>query len=212
MKTKYWILTVIALSTLFFFIGRYTINEGEVKYVSGETVTGSVPEEELVPVKEEKGEDKDLPMKRDTIIKEVYLNGEEIFRIDTFYTSPIVDTAAIIAEFQKKRYYEHTLFDNKTEGRLIVYPTVYQNRLTALDYKFTPMQREIQKMRVWQPFLSGSYSTLDYVGLGVGLFYHNIGFEYQYNIDIRSKPVILQPVDKYFERGNYHWFSGKYKF
>lgn len=212
MKTKYWIIIVVSLSILFFFIGRSTIDEVEVKYVPGETVIGSVPKKELIPVKEEKGEGKNLPMKRDTIIKKIYLKGEEKLRVDTFYTSPIIDTAAIIADFQKKRYYEQTLFDNKTEGKLIVYPIVYQNRLTSLDYKFTPMQREKIRMKVWQPFVSGSYSTLDYLGVGGGTFYHNLGFEYQYNFDLRRKPNLAVSVDDYFQRGNYHWFSGKYKF
>ena len=59
--------------------------------------------------------------------------------------------------------------------------------------------RTVQVKRTWQPFISGSYSTFGITGVGGGTFYHNLGFEYQYQYSLR-------------ERMNGHQFSLKYKF
>jgi len=200
MKNKYWIAILVASILISFFVGRYSYDGKEaIKYVPGETITGSVPKEELTPVKEEKGESSDLPTKK---IEIQYRDTGSITTITEIkYTVQVVDTAAIIADYLVKRTYERTLFNNDKQGKLIVYPVVYQNRLTALDYSFTPMHKEITKpqLKVWQPFVSASYSTLDYFGLGGGMFYHDLGFEYQYQIGYKNT-------------NNGHSFGLKYKF
>lgn len=207
------LLSFIAGSIIFFFVGRSFIKtETEVCYVPGETVSGSVSNNQFEPVKEEKPEKPLLPTKEIVI---QYIDTGSVRTItETKYLYKVVDTAAIIEDYILKRSYCITAFDNKEQGKLLLYPTVQYNKLTGMDYDFTPIlkQKNTCLKKVWQPFVSGSYSTLDYLGLGGGVFYHNLGFEYQYNIDIRSKPVALPVVDNYFKRGNYHWFSGKYKF
>lgn len=207
------LISFIAGRIIFFFVGRSTRKtETEVSYVPGEAVSGSVSNNQFEPVKEEKPEKPLLPTKE---IEIQYIDtGSMRIITEPKYLYQVVDTAAIIEDYILKRSYSITAFDNKEQGKLLLYPIVQYNKLTGMDYDFTPMQKQTNKhsYKVWQPFVSGSYSTLDYLGLGGGVFYHNLGFEYQYNIDIRSKPIILQPMDKYFERGNYHWFSGKYKF
>lgn len=207
------LLSFVAGIIIFFFVGRSAIKtETEISYVPGETVSGSVSNNLFEPVKEEKPDKPLLPTKE---IEIQYRDTGSVKTItETKYLIQIVDTAAIIADFILKRSYSITAFDNKEQGKLLLYPTVQYNKLTGMDYDFTPIQKQKNTylQKVWQPFVSGSYSTLDYLGLGGGVFYHNLGFEYQYNIDIRSKPVALPVVDNYFKRGNYHWFSGKYKF
>ncbi len=183
-----------------FFVGRNTIETKTItKLEKGETVSGSVSANQFVPVSEEK-----------PTVSILYQDTGSVQYI------PIpIDTAAIIADYELKRKYSLLAFDNKTQGRLELFPTIQYNQLTGLDYNFTPIieKNYIYKEKVWQPFVSTSYSTLDYVGVGGGMFYHNLGFEYQYNIDLRSKPPsVIAPVDNYFQRGNYHWFSVKYKF
>lgn len=180
-----------------FYIGRSTIDtKTKTEYIKGETVTGSVNPNQFVPIKEEKP----LIHYRDTgSVK---------------YVNLPIDTAAIVADWEMKRTYKLVPFDDKKLGKLELFPVIQYNKLSALDYNFTPIieRQTIYKTKVWQPFVSGSYSTLDYIGIGGGVFYHNLGIEYQYNIDIRKKPYITFPVDNYFKRGNYHWLSGKYKF
>lgn len=170
-----------------FYIGR-SADEDDIKtrYKKGETISGSVNNVQLSPVKEEIPEQPILPIK--PIIKEKIV-------------VQVVDTAAIIAEYEKKRTYTLTAFDNKEYGKLQLYPTLQYNRLVGLDYDFTPMVREttIRQNKIWQPFVSASYSTLDYVSIGGGIFYYRLGFEYQYQISLGNKI-------------NGHFFGMKYKF
>lgn len=174
-----------------FFFGRFHIDsEPKLEYIKGATITGSVSPTQFEPIKEEKPE----IQYRDTgSIKYVNLPA---------------DTAAIIADWELKRTYKLTAFDNKTQGKLELFPVIQYNRLTALDYNFTPMieRQTIYKTKIWQPFISGSYSTLGYIGVGGGVFYHNLGFEYQYNIKV------MDIKNNYLYMRNYHSIGLKYKF
>ncbi|MBF0651301.1 hypothetical protein IR083_21005 [Dysgonomonas sp. GY75] len=156
-----------------FYIGRYYIKESTVtKYITGETITGSVDSSKFELVKEEKPE----IQYRDT--------GSTKIK----YVNLPADTAAIIADWELKRTYKAMVFESDTLGKLEIFPTIQYNRLTGLDYNFTPTIRNnyIIKTKVLQPFLSGSYSTLGYVGVGGGVFYHKLGVEYQYQLDCKS--------------------------
>ena len=179
-------------------IGRITINtKTVVKYEKGETVTAYVNPEQFNLVSEE---------------KPAFVLDRTKFLLLPF--SVPTDTAAIIADYETKRKYSVLVFDDNIKGKLELFPTIQYNHLADLEYSFTPMVKNtiVYKERVWQPFVSGSYSTLEYLGVGGGIFYHNLGFEYQYNLDLRKKPQISLQIDPYYQRGNYHWFSGKYKF
>lgn len=160
-----------------FFIGRSSINaKTDIKYVKGETVRDWFPI--LTPFKVTKPSD---PIYlRDTI------NGK-------------IDTAGIIADWVLKREYKQTLFDNNN-GKLDIDFSVQYNKPFNLGYSFTPIHKQLPpRDKVWQPFVSASYSTLNYVSVGGGIFYHNLGFEYLYQKDFR-----------YNDTG--HSFGVKYKF
>lgn len=178
------ILILIVIFITGFFIGRSTIDtETKVEYVKGETVTGSVSPTQFEPIKEEKS---NIQYRDTGSVK---------------YINVLTDTAAIIADYELKRTYKLTAFDNKTQGKLELFPVIQYNRLSALDYNFTPIveRQTIYKTKVWQPFISASYSTLNYVGIGVGFFYHDIGLEYQYQKSLGNQ-------------NDQHLFSGKYRF
>lgn len=116
-----------------------------------------------------------------------------------------IDSAAyaklVIADYELKRTYKLTPFDNKTQGKLELFPVIQYNKLSVLDYNFTPVieRQTIYKTKVWQPFISASYSTLNYIGIGGGIFYHDIRIEYQYQKSLGSQ-------------SNGHLFGVKYKF
>lgn len=173
-----YILGIIICLIIGFFIGRLTVNtKTDIKYVKGETVRDYIPI--LTPFKVTRPSD---PIYlRDTI------NGK-------------IDTAGIIADWVLKREYKQTLFDNNN-GKLDIDFSVQYNKPFNFGYSFTPIHKEINtyKEKVWQPYLSGSYSTLDIAGIGGGLFYHNLGIEYQYQKDFRSNSTG-------------HSFGLKYKF
>lgn len=174
----------IAGSTIFFFIGRSSIDsEPRKEFIKGETVTGSVSPTQFEPIKEEKP---NIHYRDTGSIK---------------YLSIPVDTSAIIADWELKRTYKLTAFDNKTQGKLELFPVIQYNKLSALDYNFTPVieRQTIYKTKIWQPFISASYSTLNYIGIGGGMFYHDIGIEYQYQKSLGNQ-------------SNGHSFGLKYKF
>lgn len=197
-----FILLIIVIAISCFFIGKYFGNGcQEINAAPGETITGYIPGEKLTPVKEETPVNPDLPMKEVQV--EIQYRDTGSVRTETKYITVtkkmVVDTAAIIADYIVKRSYSQTLFNN-SNGKLEVFPAVYQNKLSSLGYEFTP------KVKVWQPFVGTSYSTADYLGLGAGFFYHNLGVEYQYQIDLKGSNSIYQP------RGNAHLIGVKYKF
>lgn len=155
-----------------FFIGRSTIDTlTKVEYVKGPTVSGSVSPTLFISTKEEK--------------PNIQYRDTGSIR----YISTTVDTAAIIADYEMKRTYNVVAFDNKELGKLELFPVIQYNKLSALDYNFTPVieRQTISKTKILQPFGSVSYSTLNYVGIGGGFFYHNLGFEYQYQKSFSDK-------------------------
>lgn len=93
-----------------FFIGRSSIDsEPKKEYIKGETVTGSVSSTQFKPIKEEKP---NIQYRDTASIK---------------YLSIPVDTSAIIADWELKRTYKLTAFDNKTHGKLDSNITSYQH-------------------------------------------------------------------------------------
>ena len=182
-RSGYLVWFLIAL-LVGFCLCRLLAGKKREEYVKLETVQGSAGNNRLIPVGEEMPVNPFLPV-----------------IIDTVYLTAKVDTAAIISDYILKRYYSITAFDSKETGTLKLFPTVQYNQLSGLDYEFTPIQRQVinSNGKVWQAFLSGSYSTANYVYLGGDVFYHNLGFEYQYQKDL-------------FNKNDGHLFGIKYKF
>ena len=139
----------------------------KVEYVREPAISGLITN--LTPVKEIRPTNPALPMKRDTI----YINN-------TIYITEKVDSAAIIADYELKRTYEMSFFDNHL-GKLDVSYNVQYNKSDSVRWEFIPI-RTVQTViteRVWRPFASISYSTTGYIGAGGGLYYKKIGVEYQ---------------------------------
>lgn len=118
---------------------------------------------------------------------------------------------AVYADYTKIRKDHVSIFDIDTLGTLTVDATIQFNRSHAYGYDFKPKIKTINnnfkpKPITFIPFLSSSYSTTDYLGMGGGFFYHNLGFEYQYQIDLRQNNISFEP------RGNAHLIGIKYKF
>ena len=184
-KATLMVLCGIVCLTIGFFIGRSSIDsEPKKEYIKGETITGSVSPTQFEPIKEEKPDKPLLPFiqYRDT-------GSVRYMPIDSAAYAKLV-----IADYELKRTYKLTPFDNKTQGKLELFPVIQYNNFTPVIERQT-----IYKTKIWQPFVSASYSTLNYVGIGGGVFYHNLGFEYQYQKSLGSQ-------------SNGHLFEVKYKF
>lgn len=191
MKQKIFIglLFFVIGGVIFFFVGRSTIEiKTETKLVKGETITDTVyiP----TPYAEKKaGKDKLVPVyKKDT-------SGKETSELDT-----VKSKEATIRDWNLERKYANLVFDNEN-GKFLYDITVQNNKLSNFSYTFTPIHQVTTKTKekVWQPFLSGSYSTLGYIGIGGGVFYHKLGLEYQYQKSLGNQ-------------SSGHMFGGKYMF
>lgn len=174
MKLRYKIILVLIACIASFFLGRLTIKDKEiVKYVKGETVvkTIEVPKYiyETIPSKPV------FKTKTDTL----YVNEKEVI-VQT------VDTQAIIRDYIAEREYRFNVFDNEY-GKMDIDQTIQYNELRRFDYSFTPNQKVITKetKKIIVPFVSASYNTFNTIGIGGGIFYHNIGIEYQYMRDVK---------------------------
>jgi len=152
-----------------FFAGRKSITTVEkTVHIKDPAITETIPVP--TPVSEEKPDSSMLPLRRDT----AYINNY-------IYVRELVDTAAIIADYELRRRYEFPLFDNQY-GRLDVSLNTQYNRLGDMSYTFVPIRtvQYVQVRRVWQPFVSASYSTFNIAGIGGGMFYNKLGVEYQW--------------------------------
>ena len=177
-KTAFIILGLILL-LIGFFVGRSAIDvKTDVKYVKGKTIIDTV----FIPSPySEKKADKDklVPVyKKDS-------TGIESSELDTAKSKD-----ATIQDWNVERKYANTLFNNEY-GSLSYDISVQNNKLSSFKYTHTPMQKETTnyKEKVWQPYASASYSTLNYVGVGLGIFYHDVGFGAKYVTDFNKKGV-----------------------
>ena len=155
------IILAIALTT--FLLGRASLKQTqEVVYTKGKTVSDNV--HISLPIKEIKPFEPILPYKY------IFINNTQI---------AIVDTAKIISDYIAQRTYSLTLFDN-LQGKLDISPTLQYNKLTALPYTFTPIEKTVYTRQKWTLFSTLSYNTFNIAGVGAGVFYNNIGAHYRY--------------------------------
>ena len=158
-----------------FFIGRSTIDtKTKTEYVKGETIRDTV----YIPTPySEKKADKDnlIPVyKKDP-------EGKETTELDTTKSKD-----ATIHDWNLERKYANLVFNNEN-GKLLYDITVQNNKLSKFNYTFTPIQKVTTtiKERIFQPYVSAGYSTLDIASVGGGFFYYNLGVEYQFQKDFR---------------------------
>ena len=168
-KTNYiWIVVSAIALTIGFFIGRSNTTES-IKYIKGETVTNTVYQDKIIKVLSEVPANPVLPTKHDTI----YKDGKPVFE----YIK--VDTAMIIANYIEKHTYKTVAFDDNN-GKLTLMPVVQYNELQSYGYEFTPITKVVTKLRTITPFVTASYNSFGYVGIGGGVYYHNIGLSASY--------------------------------
>ena len=158
-----------------FFIGRSTIDtKTKTEYVKGETIKDTV----YIPAPySEKKADKDnlIPIyKKDP-------EGKETTELDTAKSKDVT-----IHDWNLERKYSDQVFNNEN-GKLLYDITVQNNKLSKFNYTFTPIQKvtTTTKEKIFQPYVSAGYSTLDIASVGGGFFYHNLGIEYQFQKDFR---------------------------
>lgn len=137
-----------------------------------------------------------------TTINEKLVPGE-IIR-DTVF---VVDTPQVVKDYLIERSYSQTFFNNKEQGKLTVNSTVQYNKQKNIGIDYQPVIKIERLTKVieptWTPFVSAGWRSDDYVTIGAGIFYHDIGFEYNYNQNIGISPG---------ETINAHEFKIKYKF
>lgn len=166
---KYIIVALIALFSGVF-LGRMSKTSKEVvKYVKLETIEGYVPSNMLNIKAEFKTNLSYLPP--------LFWKIQSIIESDTIF---VPDTIKVFDDFQMKREYEFTAFDDNN-GRLDINSVIQYNRMQSFKYRFTPIQKQttIHSQKRFEPFVGAGFSPLGVNATG-GFFYDNIGLQYQY--------------------------------
>lgn len=189
---KYFIGVAVISFILGFFIRGLTTQPKEVvKYIKGETIHGSIPINLLTAKFEYDTKIEQLPL--------IFWYTDTVVIDNIKHVNITPDTAKIVKDFLVKREYDFNVFDNQ-DGKLNVQQVIQYNKLQKFDYTFTPIHKEVVKSveRRVLPFISTSYNTLNYTGIGGGVFIDNIGVEYEYNTN--------------FQNNHFHKIGVKYKF
>ena len=207
MKKYLKIAIVVVAFVVGFFLGRKTIDvEEKVTFVKGETIHDTIVINEPTFV-------------------EIPATPKYIYKYDTIvvdniqYISEKVDTGAIIQDYILMRTYEYNVFNSPTLGKIDVKQQIGYNKLLSFDYTYTPMTKQItrNRERLINPFITGGYSTNSNILLGGGLYYKNVGIEYNMNISIKQNYKLndfgsQQIIDILNDNRNYHTFKLNYKF
>lgn len=161
-----------------FFIGRgqQLVKETHtIEYRQGEQIKVSVPMP--YPVKEVT-----------TTIRETQLPGKTEIRHDTVVR---VDTPAIVNDYLVQRTYSQTFFNSKEQGKLIVSAVVQYNKQQDLAIDYTPVTEVVTNTKVvkstFTPYLGIDYNTNNYISAGGGIYYHNLGLNYEYNYNLKQR-------------------------
>lgn len=154
---------IIAVALIAFLLGRASVNQTqEIVYTKGKELSGNalitLPMKEIVPI------EPILPYKY------IFINSSK---------TEVVDTAKIISDYVAERTYSLTLFDN-LHGKLDITPTLQYNKLSAVPFTFTPIQKTVYSSQKLTLFATASYNTFNIAGVGVGVFYNNLGLYYKY--------------------------------
>ncbi|MBO9592729.1 MAG: hypothetical protein J7599_07445 [Niabella sp.] len=188
-KNWYWFAAIILAGAICFFIGRAnTVTITKTEYVTGKTITDSIPGSD--PVKSTIPVNPKLPTKPDTVWmkgKPYPVPGRDSIVYQPYDVVQKVDTGKIIQEYITQNEYSNTLFDDNN-GKLTVASKVQYNKLQRLDYAFTPVQKVVTKerKRTFTPFLTGSYNTFNQAAAGGGIYIKNIGIGAKYVKDLTT--------------------------
>lgn len=192
MDYKIKILIALSIFILGISLGRCSHEPSDpiIKYIKGDTITDSIPYPE--PYEVVKTNTVVLPGKIDT----VFIDGDTVF-----VNTGEIDTAAILADYILKRNYSRVLLDDDTLGYLSVGGSVQYNKLISLHYKFNPITKQIETVRepLFTPFITGTYSTLGYVGIGGGVYIKDFGVQLKYlnNLELSNQGWEFGVVKKF---------------
>lgn len=160
------LLPIILSFVIGFFIGRTTSQKESIKYIKGDTIHDSImippPVSEFIP------DNPKYVYKYDT----TYLPKDSII-----YVTESVDTAAILADWIKCRYYDLQLFNTDTLGVLNVRANVQYNRLSNLTYDYIPVYKKVtvHKDPLFMPFVMGGINSYWRPEIEIGTFIKNFG-------------------------------------
>ena len=195
-ETNWWKIAVIGIVALLlfglgFYLGRKkdpeVIIKTEIKYVElppvHDTIDKPVPYKVIEPVDSL------------NIIMEAKMSGllGELFpeKKDTVYVTR-EDTAAVVKDWAMERLYSETLFDSDTLGKFTLNAAVRYNRLSNLDYTYSPVQKQTETItkttRKFLPYVGAGFDTsMNIIGQGGMFFHQDAGFALQYRYDTQTK-------------------------
>lgn len=200
-QNKFWIkVGAVALAVLLvfaggFFVGRaYTVKNTKpkvvIKYEKGDTIRDTVS----IPVPYEVIQ----PVDTGNFIAGIVAAGlyTEVFphRTDTVtvYVPMKEDSVAVIRDYELKRIYNETFFNNDTIGKFEFHGEVQYNRLRYYGYTFTPVHKTVTEtqyiVKKFSPFIGAGLNTTPSVIAQGGVFFEEkYGFAAQYSYDWVNK-------------------------
>lgn len=162
---------VLLIST--FLLGRLSVKipPGEEKYVSGDTIKGSLAFTDIEPVR--------TVLKDSVILSIIY--KDSIINVPMWTPETSRET---VKDWNLYREYSQILFDNDTIGKLEIRPSVQYNRLVNIDYTYMPKVKQvtIYKERLYTPYVGVTYNSFEQLSMRCGLYKKNIGGEFSYII------------------------------
>lgn len=187
----------VLLLLIGFWIGRATLPVKErVEYVPLPAVRGSLTGFELTPISEVlAGIPRFIPIYRDLSVPQQARDSAPAppehlpaRQIDT-----LASYRATIEDWNIRRTYARTLFDDPQLGRLSLTAAIQYNKLDTLGWEFAPIQRTVTQIRrpTWQPFASIGYNTFEQGSIGVGALYKNVGGQVRLIRDFRGQRTAL---------------------
>lgn len=182
------ILIAILLFLLGFFTYKWTHKPEvvtKIEYIKGDSATDSI--KNPTPVKEYP------PVDTMNVILDVLKSRKfsELFpevKKDTILITK-EDTSKILSDWSTLRVYSDTLINNDTLGFFKLDTRVQYNRLSNLNWTYTPIQKVITSERKlkhsYTPYFGAGIITTPSIIAQAGLFIDNWGFAGQYQYDWR---------------------------
>lgn len=180
------ILIAILLFILGFFTYKWTHKSEivtKIEYIKGDSITDSI--KILTPVKEYH------PIDTLNVILEVLKSGKFSGLFPEVKKDTILvekeDTSRILLDWSTLRFYSDTLINNDTLGVFKLDTKIQYNRLSNLNWTYTPIQKVVTTERklkhTYIPYFGAGIITTPSVVAQAGLFIDNWGFACQYQYD-----------------------------
>ena len=203
-KVNWWKIVGIIIAIIFLFVsgiyvGKKTTNSKiieKIEYIELPPIHDTIP-----PIIIKESVDT-LKLIKQCIKKGIY---QELFPEKVIYVTDTIefdktDSTKIMNDWATLRDYEATLFEVDTLGKCDIKTSVQYNRISNIEYYFTPKQKQVTKTEIFKrkylPYIGGGISTQPSVGVECGLFI-NQSWGFAIDANYNFNPNKIEGLPKY---------------